>query len=353
MSEFPKWVTAVLPRPDLSAEMRARERQARLTKPAGSLGQLEELAVRLASLGGTDKPGIVAPHILIFAGDHGITEEGVSAYPSEVTGQMLTNFVSGGAAISVLAREQGATLQVIDTGTLLRSAPAGVHMDKVAHGTRNFRREEALTEEELFHALRAGRDAATRAINDGADLLILGEMGIGNTSSATAIAAALLDGDVAALAGAGTGLTGDGISHKTRVITESLTFHELAGGGAVAADTLRKVGGHEIAALAGAAITAAQESVPVLVDGFICSAAMLAAVNANPALRDWLLFSHRSTENGHAAILTALNADPLFDLGLRLGEGSGAALALPLLRLACTLHNEMATFDSAGVSSIS
>jgi len=353
MSEFPKWVTAVPPRPDLSAEVRARQRQARLTKPAGSLGQLEELAVKLASLGSTDRPSIAAPHILIFAGDHGITQEGVSAYPSDVTGQMLANFVSGGAAISVLAREQRAALQVIDTGTFLHRAPDGVHVDKVAYGTRNFRREEALSEEELFHALGAGRDAANRAIDEGADLLILGEMGIGNTSAATAIAAALLDGDVAALAGAGTGLNADGLSHKTRVISESLGFHKLDGGGALAADALRKVGGHEIAALVGAAITAAQERVPVLVDGFICSSAMLAAVGANPGLRDWLLFSHRSTENGHAAILTALNADPLFDLGLRLGEGSGAALALPLLRLACTLHNEMATFDSAGVSSIS
>jgi len=352
MSEFPNWVTAVPPRPDLSVEIRARERQARLTKPAGSLGQLEELAVKLASLGGTDKPSVAAPHILIFAGDHGITHEGVSAYPSEVTGQMLANFVSGGAAISVLAREQGAVLQVIDTGTLLHRTPEGVHVDKVAYGTRNFRREEALTEDELFHALGAGRDAARRAINGGADLLILGEMGIGNTSSASAVAAALLDGDVAALAGAGTGLNAEGISHKMRVITDSLIFHGLDGGKASAANVLRKVGGHEIAALVGAAITAAQERVPVLVDGFICSAAILAAVTANPSVRDWLLFSHRSTENGHAAILTALNADPLFDLGLRLGEGSGAALALPLLRLACTLHNEMATFDSAGVSSI-
>ncbi len=353
MSEFPKWVTAVPPRPDLNTETRARERQARLTKPAGSLGQLEELAIRLAGLSGSDRPSVAAPHILIFAGDHGITAEGVSAYPSEVTGQMLANFVSGGAAISVLAREQGAALQVIDTGTLLQNPPAGVHSDKIARGTRNFRREDALTAEELFHGLDAGRNAATRAINDGADLLILGEMGIGNTSSATALAAALLDGDVAALTGAGTGLNADGISHKTRMITESLTFHELDRGGASAADVLLKVGGHEISALVGAAITAAHERVPVLVDGFICSAAMLAAVSTNPALRDWLLFSHRSTEHGHAAILTALNAEPLFDLGLRLGEGSGAALALPLLRLACALHNEMATFDSAGVSSIS
>jgi nicotinate-nucleotide--dimethylbenzimidazole phosphoribosyltransferase len=353
MSDFPNWVTAAPPPPDLSAEKRARERQAGLTKPAGSLGQLEELAIKLASLGSSDRPSIATPHILIFAGDHGITQEGVSAYPSEVTGQMLANFVAGGAAISVLAREQGAALHVIDVGTLLQDPPEGVHKDKMAYGTRNFRREEALAEEELFHDLDAGQRAAARAIAEGADLLILGEMGIGNTSSASAVAAALTDGDVTALAGAGTGLDAKAISHKTRILTESLEFHGFARGGASAGGALLKVGGHEIAALAGAAIGAAQAGVPVLVDGFICSAAMLAAVTANPGLRDWLLFSHRSAESGHARVLAALGADPLFDLGLRLGEGSGAALALPLLRLACSLHNEMATFDSAGVSSIS
>ena len=352
MSEFPNWVTSGPPKPDAAAEARAQARQARLTKPAGSLGQLEHVAIQLASLSNTDRPSVASPHILIFAGDHGITAEGVSAYPSEVTGQMLANFVSGGAAISVLAREQGAALQVVDVGTLAHDVPDGIHADKIAHGTDNFRRSDAMTEEELFHALGAGRNAAARAIGDGADLLLLGEMGIGNTSAASAVAAALTDGNVAALAGAGTGLDAEGISHKTRVIAESLALHKLDAGSAGAAQALRKVGGHEIVALVGAAITAAQARVPVLVDGFICSAAMLAAVTANPSIRPWLLFSHRSAESGHARVLSALDADPLFDLGLRLGEGSGAALALPLLRLACSLHNEMATFDSAGVSSI-
>eukprot|EP00439_Symbiodinium_sp_Y106_P088433 s1_g969.t1 len=352
MSEFPNWVTSAPPNPDPVAEARANSRQARLTKPAGSLGQLEEVAIQLASLCNTERPNVSAPHILIFAGDHGITAEGVSAYPSEVTAQMLANFVSGGAAISVLAREQGARLQVVDVGTLAKDAPDDVHTDKIAYGTENFRRGEAMTEEELFHALGAGRNAAARAVGEGADLLLLGEMGIGNTSAASAVAASLTDGNVAALAGAGTGLNAEGISHKTRVIAESLAFHQLDAGGANVATALRKVGGHEIAALAGAAITAAQARVPVLVDGFICSAAMLAAVTANPSVRPWLLFSHRSAESGHARVLDALNAEPLFDLGLRLGEGSGAALALPLLRLACSLHNQMATFDSAGVSSI-
>ncbi len=352
MSEFPNWVTSAPPPPDAAAEARAQTRQSRLTKPAGSLGQLEDVAIRLAALGNTDRPSVTTPHILIFAGDHGITEEGVSAYPSEVTGQMLANFVSGGAAISILAREQGAELQVVDVGTLTTEAPDGIHTDKVTHGTDNFRRGDAMKEDELFHALGAGRNAAARAIGEGADLLILGEMGIGNTSAASAVAAALTDGNVAALAGAGTGLDAEGISHKTSIIAESLAFHKLDRGNANASEVLRKVGGHEIAALAGAAVTAAQARVPVLVDGFICSSAMLAAVKANPSIRPWLLFSHRSAESGHARVLSALEADPLFDLGLRLGEGSGAALALPLLRLACSLHNEMATFDSAGVSSI-
>lgn len=353
MQNFPDWVTRPAPVPDGAAEMRARTRQAHLTKPAGSLGQLEETAITLASLQGRDKPTIRSPHILIFAGDHGITEEGVSAYPSEVTGQMLANFVSGGAAISVLAREQKAALHVVDVGTLLQETPKGVHVDKIARGTRNFRREDALSRHELLHALGAGHTAVTRAVDQGADLLILGEMGIGNTSSATALAAALTDGDAFSLAGAGTGLDAKGVSHKSQVITEGLRLHGLSVGNASAVDALCKVGGHEIAALVGAAIAAAHARVPVLVDGFICSASMLAATHINPSVRDWLLFSHQSAESGHEKVLAALEANPLFDLGLRLGEGSGAALALPLLRLACSLHNEMATFDDAGISSTS
>eukprot|EP00913_Durusdinium_trenchii_P005075 g4721.t1 len=317
---------------------RAQARQARLTKPAGSLGQLEDIAIQLASLSNRERPSVSTPHILIFAGDHGITAEGVSAYPSEVTAQMLANFVTGGAAISVLAREQGAALQVVDVGTLAHNVPHGVHADKIAHGTENFRRGDAMSEDELFHALGAGRNAGARAIGEGADLLLLGEMGIGNTSAASAVAAALTDGNVAALAGAGTGLDADGISHKTRVIAESLAFHKLDAGNANAAQVLRKVGGHEIAALAGAAITAAQARVPVLVDGFICTAAMLAAVSANPcfpavglivgSLLALVLWSGSLIDPWVGAVLTlgawafvtgALHLDGLSDLADALG----------------------------------
>lgn len=353
MGAYPNWLTQAAPAPDQAAARRATARQSNLTKPPGSLGQLEHLAIQLAGLMNTERPVINHPHIVLFAGDHGITAEGVSAYPSEVTGQMLANFVAGGAAISVLARTLEAELQVVDVGTLLTEPLPGVRTDKIAHGTRNFRREAALSPRELAHALQAGRDATLRARDAVADILILGEMGIGNTSSASALTAALTGGDLASVVGAGTGLGGDRLSHKVLVISESLAFHELLEGAPAPLLCLEKVGGHEIAALTGALIAGAQAGLPVLVDGFICTAAALAAVQINPSIRDWLLFSHRSAEPGHDTLLEALEAIPLLDLGLRLGEGSGAALALPLLRLACTLHDEMATFEDAGVSTAS
>jgi len=350
LGEYPDWLTQAAAPPHRPAIEQATARQRILTKPPGSLGQLEDLAIQLAGLLNTDRPALNRPHIILFAGDHGITAEGISAYPSEVTGQMLANFVAGGAAISVLARALKAELHVVDVGTLLSEPLAGIHTDKVAQGTRNFRREPALTPAELIHALEAGRSAAQRALEAGADILILGEMGIGNTSSASALTAALTDTDPARVVGAGTGLDGDRLAQKTRVISQSLAFHGLMPGRHPPLLCLKKVGGHEIAALTGAFIASAQAGIPLLVDGFICSAAALAAVQLNPSIRDWLVFSHRSAEPGHSILLDALDASPLFDLGLRLGEGSGAALALPLLQLACTLHNDMATFEDAGVS---
>jgi len=350
---YPDWLTKHAPTPDKDAMDRATSRQATLTKPRGSLGQLEELAITLAGLLKTDRPSIDQPHIILFAGDHGITAEGVSAYPPEVTQQMLANFVSGGAAISVLAREQRAALHVVDVGTLAEGSQANVHVDKISHGTANFQHGAALTPDELIHALQAGRRAVTRSVTAEADFLIFGEMGIGNTSSASAITVALTGRDISQLVGAGTGLDGTRISQKAQVLSDSLAFHDLKAGDGAPLTVLQKIGGHEITALTGAFISSAQAGIPIMVDGFICSAAALAAVLLNPSIRDWMIFSHRSTEPGHAALLEAMDAHPLLDLALRLGEGSGAALALPLVRMACALHNDMATFDSAGVSTAS
>lgn len=348
------WFTVLAPLPDQLTAQTARARQATLTKPAGSLGQLEEVAIHLAACQKTDAPEIKSPHILIFAADHGIVAEGVSLFPQEVTGQMIANFVAGGAAISVLARENGAQLSIIDVGSMMKEPLEGVITDKIAFGSGNFRREEALNPAGLAHALGAGKRAVEGAVAAKADLIILGEMGIGNTSAATAIAAALTQTAPTEIAGAGTGISGAALTHKQQVLEASLTYHgfdiSLDEPVPEPVEVLQKVGGHDLAALAGAYIAAAQNQIPVLVDGFICSAAALAAVRLNPSCRAWMIFTHQSAEQGHGHILSELDARPLLNIGLRLGEGSGAAVALPLIRLACALHNQMATFQDAGVS---
>lgn len=327
----------------------ALARQQQLTKPAGSLGQLEPLAVRLAGLQGRLKPAIEQLWITIFAGDHGVVAEGVSAYPQEVTGQMLLNFVNGGAAISVLARQLAAQLEVVDLGTVTPNLELpGVRHLNLGLGTANFLQGPAMTRAQLEQALQAGRDSALRARGQGAQLFIGGEMGIGNTTAASAIACALLDIPVTQLAGPGTGLSAAGVSHKAQVIERALALYQGARGDAWQA--LQDLGGFEIAALAGAYLACAQEGIAVLVDGFICSVAALVAVRLNPGCRPWLLFAHQGAEPGHRHVLQVLEADPLLDLGLRLGEGSGAALAVPLLRLACDLHGQMATFAEAAVA---
>ncbi|NBF02641.1 nicotinate-nucleotide--dimethylbenzimidazole phosphoribosyltransferase [Pseudomonas sp. Fl5BN2] len=334
---------------DVQVVEQALERQQQLTKPAGSLGRLEPLAVRLAGLQGRLKPSLEQVWIAIFAGDHGVVAERVSAYPQEVTGQMLLNFVSGGAAISVLAQQLGAQLEVVDLGTVT----PGLNLPGVRHlnlglGTGNFVQGPAMTRAQAELALEAGRASALRAHANGAQLFIGGEMGIGNTTAASAIACALLDIPAAQLAGPGTGLDAEGVNHKARVIERALTVHAACRGDAL--QSLFSLGGFEIAALVGAYLACAQEGIAVLVDGFICSVAALVAVRLNPSSRPWLLFAHQGAEPGHRLVLRILDAEPLLDLGLRLGEGSGAALAVPLLRLACDLHGQMATFAEAAVA---
>lgn len=344
---LPEWVTQNCP--ELSAVHRdaAIARQAQLTKPAGALGRLEQLAIELAGLQATAQPRAARVPIIVFAGDHGIVAQGVSAYPQAVTIAMMANFASGGAAISVLARELGSSLEVVDVGTLAQEAMPDIVTDKPRRGTRDFSAEAALTPAELAFAFEAGQRAVARAANDQPDLLIFGEMGIGNTTASAAIAASLLGVSAEEIAGSGTGVDAAGRAHKARVIDAAIAHHGV--GGASAERILCAVGGLEIAAISGAIIAAAQARIPVLIDGFIVSVAALAAARLNPSCQPFLLPSHQSAEQGHRLVLRALNVQPLISLDLRLGEGSGAAIALPLVRLACSLHNGMATFAQANV----
>lgn len=320
-------------RVDAAAARAATARQARLTKPPGSLGRLEPLVIRLAALQGRVRPAIDTVWIAVFAGDHGVAAEGVSAFPQAVTGEMLRNFARGGAAISVLARELHARLEVVDLGTVNDIGPMeAVRRARIAPATANFCTQPAMTDAQLEAALRAGADSIAAAQAAGAQLYIGGEMGIGNTTAAAALAAAVLRLPPEWLVGAGTGLDAQGMAHKAAVIARALAWHA---GDHAPLEWLRRLGGFEIAALTGACLAAAQAGIPVLVDGFIVSVAALLAVRLQPGVRDWLLFSHRSQEAGHGAVLDALGAEPLLDLGLR---------------LACALHANMATFEEAGVS---
>ncbi len=324
-------------------------RQNQLTKPQGSLGELENIAIRLASLQDCSKPSLDQLHIVIFAGDHGIATQGVSLYPQAVTVEMVRNFSRGGAAISVLARHLEATLEVVDTGCIIDPGPLdGVLSQRIGAGTTSFHQAPAMTQPQLSEAMAIGFSAAARSAQSKTRLFIGGEMGIGNTTSATAIACALLKEPPEKLVGPGTGLDSDGIKQKTEIIKASLLKHSDAENDPW--QVLQCFGGFEIAALVGSYIAAAQQGIAILVDGFICSVAALAATRINPGIKPWLFFAHASAEPGHTIVMNALHAKPLIDFGMRLGEGSGAAVVVPLLRSAVALHNEMATFSEANVS---
>jgi len=328
----------------------ARERQARLTKPAGSLGRLEDLACWFAERLGEPVPAMPRAEICVFAGDHGVAAHGVSAYPAEVTAQMVASFARGGAAINVLARLADAPLQVIDVGVAARGpAPAGVRCERVRDGTRDLASGPAMTTGEAHAAIAIGRQCAGESIGRGTRLLIAGDMGIGNTTAAAALICAFTGLAVHDVVGAGTGIEAAALDRKRRVVesavgrVRSAHVHEPHA-------VLAQLGGLEIAAITGFYLEGAERRVPLLLDGFVTTAAALAAVAMQAGTREWLLASHRSAELGHGAALRALGLDPLLDLGLRLGEGSGAAVAMPLIRAAVALHREMATFDEAGVS---
>ncbi|MCL6518002.1 nicotinate-nucleotide--dimethylbenzimidazole phosphoribosyltransferase [Alicyclobacillus sp.] len=330
------------------AARRARERLDDLTKPLGSLGQLEPLVVRIAGITRRPVPRLERPHLLLFAADHGVAAEGVSAYPAEVTEQMAVNICMGGAVSSVLARAEGVRLTVVDVGVRVPVGHPRAVVRRVAPGTRNLAVEPAMTRAEAEAAVAAGRATAEEALADGADILLLGEMGIGNTTAASALAAYLLDRPVAEVVGRGTGIDEERLAKKRAVIERALALHRPHIGHPM--DVMARLGGLELAAMAGVCLAACEAGVPVLLDGFITTAAAAWAAAVQPAVRDVLLASHVSAEPGHRGLLDDLGIDPLLQLGLRLGEGSGALLAWPLVRLACRVLAETATFSDARVT---
>jgi len=331
---------------------RARERQLQLTKPPGSLGRLEDLANRIAAMQATLSPTVTRPRIVVFAADHGVCEEGVNPYPQAVTAQMVLNYLRGGAAINALARAAGAELQIVDAGvaTAIPAAPELIRRP-IAPGTRNFCLEPAMTREQALAALALGIEMADRAAEDGCTLLGIGEMGIGNTTSASAVTAALTGLAAAGVVGRGTGADDGCMARKRSAVERAVALHLPAVHGPL--DALARLGGFEIGGMCGLCLGAAANRCAVLVDGFIATAAAALAARFNTAARDYLIAAHRSTEPGHAALLAIVGDRPLLDLEMRLGEGTGAALAVPIVRAAVAAFTGMATFASAGVSEAS
>jgi nicotinate-nucleotide--dimethylbenzimidazole phosphoribosyltransferase len=318
------------PATDAAATAAAEDRNGQLTKPPGALGRLEDLAVWYGGWRGTGRPAIEAPQVIVFAGNHGVTAQGVSAFPAEVTAQMVMNFEHGGAAINQLAKLAGARMDV--------------HALDLEQPTGDFTQGPAMSDEELLQALRTG----WTAVDSQADLLVVGEMGIGNTTPAAALACALFGGDAADWTGRGTGVDDAGLANKTRVVAEGIALH----GGHIqdGLDALGRLGGREIAAMAGAIAAARVLRIPVILDGFICSAAAACLAKTAEGALDHCVAGHQSAEGAHANLLQQLDKAPLLSLGLRLGEGSGAALAIQVLKGAIACHSGMATFAEAGVS---
>lgn len=327
LAEFSDLLTD-LPAPNADAIAAATLRNTMLTKPPGALGRLEEVAIWYAGWRGEAAPVVSAPQVLIFAGNHGVVAQGVSAFPAEVTAQMVGNFAAGGAAINQLCRQAGAKLEVI---ALALETP-----------TYDFTEAAAMGDDELIEALRTGWNA----VDPQADLLVTGEMGIGNTTSAAAIATALFGGDAAEWAGRGTGVDDEGLARKVAAINKGVARHQASSG----LEVLRCLGGREIVAMVGAIARARVERIPVVLDGFICTSAAACLQNVSANALDHCIAGHVSDENAHGNMLEKLGKKPLLDLGLRLGEGSGAALAINIVQAALACHSGMATFDQAGVS---
>ncbi|MBW3650327.1 MAG: nicotinate-nucleotide--dimethylbenzimidazole phosphoribosyltransferase [Actinobacteria bacterium] len=334
--------------PDAAAAASAAELHDRLTKPKGALGGLEQIGIRLAGMAGVSPPPVPAPAVVaVFAGDHGVVNDGVTPWPQEVTAQMVANFVAGGAAINVLARHAGAEVMVVDVGVLhpLETAD-GLLRRKVRPGTASLASGPAMTEVEARQALDVGVEVAEHAVHGGARCLVTGDMGIGNTTPSAALIAAFTGRPAAEVTGRGTGVDDDTLSLKTRIVEAAV--QRVAGREPF--DVLAEVGGLEIAALAGFIVAGAAQRVPVVVDGVIATAALVTAEALVPGVHAWCFAGHRSAEPGAAVALEFLGLDPILDLGLRLGEGTGAALALPIVQAGAKVLGEMATFDGAGVT---
>lgn len=318
------------------------------TKPRGSLGRLETLAAQVAAVRHDPDPGPLAAAVVVAAADHGVAAEGVSAYPAEVTRQMVANFAAGGAAVSVLARLRGARLVLVDAGVAEPIALPGVRTVRSGGGTRNFLHEPAMTTIQTLEALEAGIELAAELAAEGAGLLVLGEMGIGNTTAASALCAALLPAEPDRVCGRGTGIDDERLAHKVVVVRAALERHAPAPDDPLG--TLAALGGFELALLAGVALGAAEHRLVVLLDGFVVGAAALVAARFAPAAVGSMIAGHRSPEPGHRLVLDELGLEPLLDLGMRLGEGSGALVALPLVDASLAVLHEMATFAAASVT---
>lgn len=334
---------------DEGAMAAARERQARLTKPPGSLGRLEEMAVQVAGVQQRARPDVTRKAVFVMAGDHGVVAQGVTAYAQAVTAQMLANFASGGAAINALAGWAGARVVVVDVGVVGDAGPSeGILRRKVGCGTGDLSVGPAMTREEASQAIAVGIEVFEAELASGLDLAAIGDMGIGNTTASAAIIAAITRRPPAEVVGRGTGIDDEVLARKTAVIERALAVNQPDADDPL--DVLAKVGGFEIGALAGVTLAAAAHRVPVVIDGVISGAAALLAAGLAPRATDFMIAGHLSTEPGHRAALTCLGLKPILDLGMRLGEGTGAVLAMGIVEAAVKTMNEMATFDEAGVS---
>lgn len=334
---------------NLEWKQKARQRLREQTRPEGSLGELERYLERIVSIQAKERPSVSKKRIIVFAGDHGVEAEGVSLYPREVTPAMVYNFLSGGATISAFARSVGAEVEIVDMGVdhEFKSAPLLISR-KIRRGTSNIKEKQAMTSSELFRSLEIGWERAAQAEKDGVQLLGIGEMGIGNTTAASAVIAALTKADPKTITGKGTGIDDAMLEQKIRVIEEALRVNRpyLTDPFSI----LQSLGGFEIAAISGCVMGAAHFKIPCVIDGWIASSGALAPIQLNPAILDYLFFAHESEEKGHRILLEELDVRPILRLSMRLGEGTGACLAMSILEAAVSAYNEVATFEEAKVA---